>query len=148
MNPPEGLIAAFRSVERAEHLAALMLEDGWDAEAIRVLSAWQHVENTWEPPESPCPGGGMMPTPAAWAWLCSGWTVDLSAIAEGAGVSRARAADLMALLMRNLLVFPDGQMANVARGALRAHVAERLSAGTKKKKPPKPPTPRDDNDPN
>ncbi len=130
--PPQQLIEAFRAVELAEHTAALMIEEGFDAEAMRVLAAFQHAEQLWSQPKKPCPT--VMPTPGAWAWLVSGWTVDFFELSRAAGVSEATARGKLDMLRGNHLIYPDGTMSKWATAALRSHVANRISGGGKKKR--------------
>ena len=61
---PVALIAAFRAAEQAEHLGTMMVEDGWDADAMRVLSATQHIDQRWIPPRQAYPAAASEPLAA------------------------------------------------------------------------------------
>jgi hypothetical protein len=133
MDLPVLLLAEFRKIERAESIAVLMANDGFDVAAMRVLSAWTHTQHLWKMPKKPCPDAGRA-TPASWAWLCSGWQLDFEAITEGADVARLVAVAKVELLQRNHLIYPDGQMSLHAQRALRLHVTSRLKAAAGKGK--------------
>lgn len=138
-HPPSELLAAFRALEAIEHVAVLMVdEDSWDAEAMRVLSAFQHLDHRWEPPSPKAPDGGR-PTARAWNWLCSGWALNLGELASAANVSEGTARAKLAILRGNRLVYPDGGIAKAAQAALRSHVRARLiPPGPKRRTPPAP----------
>jgi hypothetical protein len=134
--PPLDLLAAFRALSHATDIAVLMIEDGFDALLVRVLSAFEKSQSSWSRPKKPMPDNGR-PTPAAWAWLVSGWHFDYEGIALGANISRESARDRIAALVQNRLIFPDGTMSVDARKALVAAVKARLKAeagGRKKSK--------------
>lgn len=133
--PPDGLLAAFRASENVSDLGAITDDEGFDAETIRVLGSWRHIDNSWFAPKRPCPTPGM-PTAAAWEWLVSGWDIDYRAVARGADVSESTARKKMGVLIANRLVYPDGSMAKAALAALTSHVAKRLRGGSGKRKPP------------
>jgi len=135
--PPAALIDAFRALDanNTESLAPLLVEDGFDAEAIRVLAAWPHTECPWTAPARACPDEGR-PTQAAWRWLMSGLDVDVTAIADLANVSCDIAKDKLRILISSRLVYPGGDISAAGHTALRAAVAERVRAG-RDKKPPK-----------
>lgn len=124
--PPLILIAEFVNLERLEDVAVLTAEDGFDAETMRVLAAWEKTEQRWSKPRGEMP---TRPTAAAWRWLVSGWELDIPAIADAAAVTYGTARDRMAVLTGNRLVYPDGTMSKFARNALRAHMGMRLNAG-------------------
>lgn len=132
--PPESLISAFRAAESIEDVASLAVEEGFDPEAMRVLAAWRHSDHLWFLPKTPCPDPSM-PTARAWAWLVSGWSIDVRAIARAADVSESCARQKFELLLGNHLIYPDGSMSKPAQAALRAHVAKRVR-GSAKRKPP------------
>lgn len=119
----------------------MMVTDGFDAETMRVLAAWQHQRQHWTSPSRPCPDDGR-PTADAWSWLVSGWDIDVTGVAAAAGVSRMIAREKLDVLIGNHLIYPDGGMARAALSALKTHVAQRIGAG-KKKKPPAPAAPSD-----
>lgn len=126
--PPAPLIAAFREVadREIESVAALLVDDGFDAETMRVLAAWPQLEHGWREPKKPCPDGGVLPTPAAWRWLCSGHGLDAVGLADAAGVSIAVARAKAAVILGNRLVMPDGTLTKPARAALSAHARRAL----------------------
>lgn len=128
------LIAAFQAGEQNE-VATVLLdeEDGFDVSALRVLAAWTTMDHRWTEPDRPCPDGGR-PTARAYAWLMSGLSVDYTAIADAAGTSRATARAKMSVLLGSRLVYPDGQIAKVAKACLQASLAKRI-----RKLQPKPP---------
>ena len=63
-------------------------------------------------------------------------SIDTAAIAEGANVSRTAARQIVAMLIRSHLIYPDGQIAKVAKGAMQAAIARQI-APKKKAKPKK-----------
>lgn len=139
--PPPTLLAAFKAAETVEGVGAMLVDDGFDALTLRVLSAWENTEHRWSKPKKPCPDDGR-PTSAAWSWLCSTWAVDYGAIAEGAGVSRDVARERVAVLLHARLIYPDGQIAKAARTARTAAIRARLKSEQARqgdKKPPVPP---------
>ncbi len=130
------LVAAFKASEKPEMVAALIVEDGFDAFAIRVLAAWMSFDHSWKAPQRPCPDNGRA-TPKAWAWLVSGMALDYVAIADAADLSSAIAQRKLALLLRNRLIYPDGTISKAAGGALQAAVFDRVKQPKKQeeKKP-------------
>lgn len=132
---PLALIAAFRAAEKAEHLGTVLSEDGFDADAMRVLSATQQVEPSWVAPRRPCPDDGR-PTAAAWAWLMSGWDPDFVELAQASGVSVPIARKKWSMLASSRLIYPDGSMTKWALAALKRHVITRLGATSKRKGKP------------
>jgi hypothetical protein len=137
MPPPAQLLAAFHAAAQASHVGVVLVEDGFDADAMRVLAAFQNATQRWSAPARPCPDGGL-PTAAAWAWLMSGWQIDELALADAAGLSVATTRAKLAMLTGARLIFPDGSMNKWALAALNAHVAARIgpSSGKRKKKAP------------
>lgn len=132
--PPPLLIDAFRALEQPTDIGVLMDDEGFDATTMRVYSAWEKSSHVWNRPATPCPDDGR-PTTAAWNWLRSGWSIDVGGIAEGAGVARETARELLTVLLRARLIYPDGSSSKHARQALTATVAMRLTkAGAGKKK--------------
>lgn len=125
------LVRAFQAAEQVEQVAALLGEDGFDVETIRVLSAWQTTEQVWKAPGHRQPDKGS-PTARAWAWLVAGWRFDYVAIADAANVSRHVARARMAVLIGNRLIYPTGELTKAARGALQASIAKHIR-GKKKK---------------
>ncbi len=130
--PPAQLLAAFRAIESIEHIGVLLIDDGFDANSIRVLTAWEHTDHRWSAPSEPCPDDGM-PTATAWKWLLSGWDVDIAAIAAGSGLSRDVVRERVAVLQHARLIYPDGGIAAAARKAVTATIRERLKRGVQKK---------------
>lgn len=130
------LIAAFQASEQNEAVAVLLDEDGFDLVTIRVLNAWASSDHEWRQPTRPCPDEGR-PTARAYAWLVAGMNIDYIAIADAAGVSRSQARQRLAQLLGNRLIYPDGQMAKVARAALQAAIAKRIRAAARKVEPKK-----------
>ena len=125
------LIRAFQVGEQNEAAAIFIDEDGFDLVTIRVLSAWWHSDHDWVKPSRPCPDDGR-PTARAYAWLISGMDIDYVAIADAAGVSRSQARARMARLIGNRLIYPDGQMAKVAKASMQAAIAKRVRSAVKK----------------
>lgn len=134
--PPRELVEAFKVIAdaRIESLASFVVEDGFDAETMRVLSAWTVADVPWSRPPKPCPDGGR-PTQRAWLWLMSGIEVDIHAIADATGLSRSLVLQKVRILIAARLVFPDGEISKPARAALQQAVAERISGTAKKKTP-------------
>lgn len=130
-DPPAALLDAFRKLEQPGQLGALLVEDGWDAEAMRVLSAWMTADVSWMQPKTPQPDAPRA-TARAWAWLRSGWDYDVNAIADTAGVARSTARTKLDMLIGGRLVYPDGTMHANLKTALNSHIASRLR-GKKKK---------------
>lgn len=136
---PSELLKAFRAAERPEHVAVLLHDDeGWNAESMRVLTAWEHTEHRWTHPKTTPPDGDA-PTTRAWRWLVSGWDIDITAVADAADVSRTVAQAKIDMLIGNRLIYPDGGMHHAAHAALKVHVASRLPKS--KKAPPAPAAP-------
>lgn len=135
MSPPSVLIDAFKAIDEIHAIAVLMVNDGFDADAMRVLAAIPTVSQTWEPPTRALPDDGR-PTTAAWLWLLEGWSVDIEDLARSADVTRQTARQKLAVIQKARLAYPDGTMSKGAQGALRAHVAARLigNAGGKRRK--------------
>ncbi len=135
MTPPLALLAAFRAAdEKAIEIIGVLLDgDGFDATTLRVMSAWQNSEHQWNAPKKPCPDNGR-PTAAAWRWLCSGWTLDVVAIANGANVSTDTARERLTILQHARLIYPDGEVNKFAKQALGATIAQRISKAQGKDK--------------
>jgi hypothetical protein len=128
------LILAFQAAERKESVAALLDAESFDLDAIRVLSAWAHSDHKWTMPARKCPDDGK-PTMRAWAWMVGGMNLDYIAIADAAGVSHATARSKLAVLLGHQLIYPDGQMAQVARAALQATITRRVRGARAAVKP-------------
>lgn len=128
------LIDAFRALDanNTESLAPLLVEDGFDAETIRVLAAWPHTDHPWTAPARACPDEGR-PTRAAWRWLMSGLELDVTAIADLANVSCDTAKDKLRILIGSRLVYPGGDISAAGHTALQAAVAVRLRGGERTK---------------
>lgn len=127
---------AFRSSEPGpESLAALLAEDGFDLESVRVLGAWMRAEHGWVKPRKPCPDDGR-PTARAYRWLCSGMVYDETLLAMAAGLSLGRTREKLAVLFGSQLLYPFGQITNSALLAIRGTIAERARKG-KKREPEK-----------
>lgn len=135
MNPPAILIDAFKATDEIHAIAVLMVNDGFDAEAMRVLAAIPNAAQTWNAPSRELPDDGR-PTTAAWQWLLDGWVIDIEDLARSADVTRQTARQKLAVIQKARLAYPDGTMSKGAQGALRAHVAARLigNAGGKRRK--------------
>lgn len=142
-SPPERLLTEFRDLESATALAVIVVDDGFDAESIRIASAWQQSIHRWCRPSAACPDE--LATPRAWAWLVSGWSLDVESIAVAAGVSVHVASDKLARLVGNRLIYPDGKPSKWLLAAMTKVVAERLKTD-KKKAPKKKPGPAGDDD--
>jgi hypothetical protein len=125
-SPPALLLESFRELETLTDIAVLLVEDGFDAVTMRVLSAWEKTEHRWRRPETDQPAD--RPTVAVWEWLASGWCPDYAAIAAGADVSHEIARERFQVLMRARLIYPDGTMSEHATKALEAVVRLRLRA--------------------
>jgi hypothetical protein len=142
--PPADLLNAFRGLESPEQLGPLVVEEGFDAATLHVLAAWLSSDHIWSQPKAPCPDGGRA-TSVAWRWLVSGWTLDVEYVAKAADVSMSTARAKLELLVANRLIFPDGEMAKIAKAMLQAAIRKALG-GKKKDKEKKgdggpPPTP-------
>ncbi len=131
--PPAMLLSAFRAAEAVGDIGVLLVDDGFDATTMRVLSAWERTEQKWSQPKKPCPDGGR-PTIAAWRWLCSTWTVDYAAVADGASVSRDVARERVMVLMHARLIYPDGDVSKAARQAMTATIRGRLKSEQQRSK--------------
>ena len=129
---PLELLAAFRSAETVADIGVLLAEDGFDAITMRVFAAWANSENRWKQPKKPRPDDGR-PTATAWRWICDHWTIDIAAIAAGAGVSPDVARERIAILKHARLIFPDGEPSKFAKQALTTTIAQRLRAGAGKR---------------
>lgn len=132
------LIAAFKTTERPEAAAVLLREeDGFDNEALRVLSAWTALEHAWKMPDESCPDNGR-PTVKAWNWLMSGLDVDHVSIADAAAVSLSTARVKLRSLLVSRLIYPDGTIAKIAAGTIAASLGKRLEkkkeSGKKKRR--------------
>lgn len=132
-DPPEGLIAEFHALESAMALGVILDDDGFDAESIRVVSAWQNTAHRWRAPATPCPDE--LATVRAWTWLVSGWDIDFSAIAEGAGIPEHIARDKVARLVTSRLIYPDGSMSKWLATTINKLVKDRLVGDGKGKRP-------------
>lgn len=133
MDLPVLLLSEFRKLEKPTDIAVLMVNEGFDAETMRVLSAWQHTEQRWKRPKKPCPDEGRA-TGASWKWLRDGWSMDVAAIAIGADVSQLTATAKLELLAGSKLIYPDGTVSAAATQALLGHVSEKLRAARGKGK--------------
>ncbi len=129
--PPAELLAAFRATEAVEHVGVLLLDDGFDAVSIKVLTAWESSDHRWRSPAGPCPDDGR-PTATAWRWLASGWVIDVATIAVGCGLSREVVRERVSILQHARLIYPDGGIAKAARQAVTATIRERLKRGVRK----------------
>lgn len=130
--PPDTLLKIFRDKESAAQIAVLAVEDGFEIDAMRVLSAWPNTPHVWIQPKEPCPEAY---SAEAWSWLVSGWSIDINAVAEAAGVSFNVARKKIDVLVGNRIIYPDGSMAKFATAALTSHVASRLTSGKRKEEP-------------
>ena len=130
---PLELLAAFRAAETVSDIGVLLAEDGFDAITMRVFAAWQNSENRWKQPKKPPPDDGR-PTATAWRFICDHWTIDIAAIAAGAGVSEHTARERIAILQHARLIYPDGEGQKFAKQALTMTIAQRLRGGKSKKK--------------
>jgi len=130
--PPANLIAAFRASESPEQIAALLHEDGFDEQTIRVLGAFQQSDHEWSEPPRPCPDDGR-PTARAWAWLVSGMKLDYVALADAAGLTPRTAQQKIGVLLGNRLIYPSGEVNKWAFAALQKTISKRLGGGGKKK---------------
>jgi hypothetical protein len=142
--PPAALLTAFRATESIEDIGVLLVDEGFDAVTVRVLSAWEHSNHHWSMPATQMPDAGR-PTATAWRWLMSGWSVAYDAIADGAGVSRDVARERMKVLQHARLVYPDGRMSKFAQQALQATIRERIRrSSSSKRKDESKANPKDD----
>lgn len=155
MSVLEDLVRALRLSEpdivagRVEQLGVLIGDDpdeGLDAEAIRVLSAWKLGAHAWKQPRLPCPED--LRSRAAYDWMVRGMDVDYVAIADTAGVTVSVARAKMAKLLGARLVYADGTTSKAADAALQAGIARRVKKAAPKAQqgpaaprpaPPKPP---------
>lgn len=104
-------------------------DEGLDAAAMRVLSAWQMSDHQWTQPKSPCPELGA--TKALYDWMIRGMNLDYMAIADAAGVTRAVARAKLAKLLGARLLYADGTIARAAKVAQEATIARRVKAKPK-----------------
>lgn len=137
------LITAFQAAESIEQMAPLLAEDGFDAEALRLLQVWTRWDHRWTPPADPVPDDGR-PTARAYGWLVRGLALDYVAIGMAANVSRAVARQKLALLLGAQLVYPDGSIAKTARAALTSAAMGAMKKKRDKSDKPKKPTSEDD----
>lgn len=134
---PGDLLEAFRA-EADQNIAAvalLLIDDGFDAAAMRVLASWTSIALAWARPTAKRPDDGA-PTSAAWRWLISWLDYDLDDLAMAAGVSRGQAERVISMLLANKLALPDGSLSKPARAALQQHARQALGLKTPKGKDP------------
>lgn len=125
------LLAAFKEADKkqqVEQAGVLVVEDGFDADSVRLLSAWLHADAKWKAPSKNMPDGGR-PTARAWAWLAAGMQPDVNALADAAGVTRSVARQKLARLVAVRLVYPDGTIADAGRIVIQAAIADRAPKG-------------------
>ena len=124
-HPPADLIAAFVAAESVDQLAVLVVDDGFDLEAIRIIGAWMRADFEWSPPLAPCPDGGR-PTRRAYAWLVEGIAVDVQTLAFAAGVPVSVARMKLAQLYGAQLLYPGGKVTKTVQGAVQNTIAKRV----------------------
>ncbi len=127
------LVERFRLRETLEALAVLVIDDGFDLEAIRLLSAWQKAEHGWVQPSKPIPDDGR-PTPRAYAWLVAGMDFEVEHLADAAGLSISTTRSKLAQLLAANLLLPDGEISKPARAAIQATIADRIRSKKKAKR--------------
>ena len=120
----ESVLAPFRGLEQNTDAVVVL----GDEQAMRVLVAWQKIDNEWSPPATRVPvvtAGGMG---RLWKWIVAGWDVLKieREVARLAGVPRHIAHEKLEMLVGNRLIYPDGSMAGGARSALAIHTAKKL----------------------
>lgn len=128
------LLAAFKESDKkqqVEQVGVLVVEDGFDADSVRLLSAWLHTDLKWKPPSKKVPSGA---NPRAWAWLAAGMQVDYNRLADAAGVTRSIARQKLARLIAVRLVYPDGTIAAAGRIVIQAAIQERAKKSSKQPK--------------
>ncbi len=130
----ENVLAPFRSLESNEDALIVLGDD----EAMRVLIAWQHIDQEWAHPGGKQPLAIHGKMAKLWTWIMSGWEVDNRKVSRLAGVSPSIAHAKLEILMGNRLIYPDGSMSKGVRTALMAHTATKLGI---KQKPVAPPLP-------
>lgn len=132
---PRTLLDAFRAME-AENLgvvAVLLVDEGWNAESMRVLASWPRADLSWSKPPGKIPDDGK-PTAKAWAWICAGLTVDFDRLAAAADVVPRVAREKVKMLLGAGLVYPDGSLSKPARAALNECVKAKLMPDAAKPK--------------
>lgn len=131
---PQLLIEAFRAIEDISAIGVMLEEDGFDQGLLRTLLGWQRTIQRWHQPSATLPDDGK-PTPAAWAWLCSGWEIDVRAVADAADLTITTAAAKLRMLHGNRLIYPDGSTSVHATNAISTLIGSRLrgkGGGTEK----------------
>lgn len=123
----ETLLAKFRAMETNEDAAPIIGDD----DAMKVLSSWSKVDQAWRKPRGKAPVFAHDNHGLVWAWIRSGWTCDIEAVAAGAGVSERVAVEKLAILIGNRLIYPDGSTARGARIALQVWLAAKLGLKSK-----------------
>lgn len=118
----EDFLAPFRGVEDNQD-AIIILED---ENAMRVLVAWTHVDNTWYAPSTACPPIVHGKLAAAWDWIRAGWDLDERKVARLAGLPHGIVHGKLEVLIGNRLIYPDGSIAKGTKLALSAFTARRL----------------------
>lgn len=140
----ESVLAPFRGLEQNTDAVVVL----GDEQAMRVLVAWQKLDNKWSPPTARAPVVSAGAMGRLWKWVVAGWDIGgvERDIARLAGVPRHIAHEKLEMLVGNRLIYPDGSMASGARSALAIHTAKKL--GIKQQPPAKPAaapkTPNDD----
>lgn len=131
----EYFLAPFRGVEDNQD-AIIIIED---ADAMRVLIAWTHVDNEWYAASTACPPIVHGKLAAAWDWIRAGWDFDERKISRLAGLPHGIVHAKLEILIGNRLIYPDGSMAKGTRLAMSAFTARRLGikpGAAGKSKPP------------
>lgn len=139
----EDVIAPFRAIEANEDALVILGDD----QAMKVLVAWTHVDNEWEPSATALVPYKLGRAAAAWAWIVQGWMIDSDEVARFAGIASGIAHAKLEILIGNRLIYPDGSVSKGARIAMSAYTAATLglkpgksdkATTTSKKKPPAP----------
>lgn len=124
------LLAPFkRDPTSNDAAAALVLGDD---EAVRVLAAFRNVDHKWKLARKAPPDESASLT-TKWQWLTHAWELDVSGVAEAAGVSEDVAEMKLDMLLRNRLIYPDGTIAIGASIALQMHTQTKLGIKPKLK---------------
>ncbi len=134
----EDVIAPFRAMESNEDAIPIL----GDEDAMKCLAAWAKTDQLWRKPKKRAPVLKHNNHAAVWSWVDSGWHHDIGLVAVAAGLSQRIAAEKIAMLVVNRLIYPDGSMSKAARTSLNIYVAEKLGIKSKPATKPR----RDDNE--
>ena len=118
----EDHLAVFRSLETNED--ALVILNDYDA--CRVLVAWTKTDQTWTRPRTAPPEPKHGQLAARWAWIVSGWDIDVEKVSRLAGLPQTVVHEKMEMLVGNRLVYPDGSTSGPAHKMLGTNTGLKL----------------------